>query len=68
MRSRPTCTTTSRVRRPAIELLEKLRDPHEGESVGALAAHLIVDIEADQLGPHPRSPDGQPPWRSRDPE
>ena len=32
----------------AIELLETLRDQHEGESVGALAAQLVAEVEADR--------------------
>jgi hypothetical protein len=32
----------------AIELLEMLRDQHKGESVGALAARLVVEVEADR--------------------
>jgi hypothetical protein len=32
----------------AIELLEMLRDQHEGESVGALAAQLVAEVEADR--------------------
>ena len=32
----------------AIELLEMLRDQHQGESVGALAAGLVAEVEADR--------------------
>ena len=32
----------------AIELLEMLRDQHEGESVGDLAAQLLAEVEADR--------------------
>jgi len=32
----------------AIELLEMLRDQHPGESVGALAARLVAEVEADR--------------------
>jgi hypothetical protein len=32
----------------AIELLEMLRDQHEGESVGALATQLVAEVEADR--------------------
>ena len=33
----------------AIELLEMLRDQHEGESVGDLAAQLLAEVEADRV-------------------
>ena len=32
----------------AIELLEMLRDQHEAESVGDLAAQLVAEVEADR--------------------